>query len=200
MCRAVHHIGVASIVLACNPAYSIVFVTDDVAAVLLQAAIQNLITLAKSTASGSSVDPSQETAAVDPLPTVTTAAPLPPSAPPVTIVSSAEVESGEVGVSSSAISSSSSSSSAASSSVTYLSLLSEEDAVDEAGEKLLLSEIGKFRTRQLQRDKEVEEQRKMKIKAKMMELKVTLTPSLATIVYAEHRSLDVMIRTIIQSV
>ena len=198
MCRAVHHIGVASIVLACNPAYSIVFVTDDVAAVLLQAAIQNLITLAKSTASGSSVDPSQETAAVDPLPTVT--APLPPSAPPVTIVSSAEVESGEIVVSSSAISSSSSSSSAASSSVTYLSLLSEEDAVDEAGEKLLLSEIGKFRTRQLQRDKEVEEQRKMKIKAKMMELKVTLTPSLATIVYAEHRSLDVMIRTITQSV
>jgi hypothetical protein len=46
--------------------------------------------------------------------------------------------------------------------VAYLSLLSkeEEDAVDEAGEQLLLSEIGKFRTRQLQRDKEVEEQRK----------------------------------------
>jgi hypothetical protein len=157
-----------------------VFVTDDVAAVLFQAAIQNLISLAKSTASGSSVDPSQETTAVDPLTAVT--APLPPSAPPLTIVSSAEVESGEIVVTSSAAASSSSSSSAAassSSSVTYLSLLSEEDAVDEAGEKLLLSEIGKFRTRQLQRDKEVEEQRKMKIKAKMMELKVTLplTPS-----------------------
>ena len=179
MCLAVHR-GVDSIVLACNPAYSIVFVTDDVAAVLFQAAIQNLISLAKSTASGSSVDPSQETTAVDPLTAVT--APLPPSAPPLTIVSSAEVESGEIVVTSSAAASSSSSSSAAassSSSVTYLSLLSEEDAVDEAGEKLLLSEIGKFRTRQLQRDKEVEEQRKMKIKAKMMELKVTLplTPS-----------------------
>jgi len=151
-----------------------VFVTDDATAVLLQAAIQNLISLAKSTASGSSVDPSQETAAMDPFTAVT--APLPPSAPPLTIVSSAEVESGEIVVTSSAASSSSSSSSAASSSssVTYLSLLSEEDAVDEAGEKLLLSEIGKFRTRQLQRDKEVEEQRKMKIKAKMMELKVTL--------------------------
>jgi len=155
-----------------------VFVTDDVAAVLFQAAIQNLISLAKSTASGSSVDPSQETTAVDPLTAVT--APLPPSAPPLTIVSSAEVESGEIVVTSSAASSSSSSSAAASSSsVTYLSLLSEEDAVDEAGEKLLLSEIGKFRTRQLQRDKEVEEQRKMKIKAKMMELKVTLNPSLS---------------------
>ena len=168
MCLAVHR-GVASIVLACNPAYSIVFVTDDATTVLLQAAIQNLISLAKSTASGSSVDPSQETTAVDPLTAVT--APLPPSAPPVTIVSSAEVESGEIVVTSSAAASSSSS-------VTYLSLLSEEDAVDEAGEKLLLSEIGKFRTRQLQRDKEVEEQRKMKIKAKMMELKVTLTHSL----------------------
>jgi hypothetical protein len=178
MCLAVHR-GVASIVLACNPAYSIVFVTDDATAVLLQAAIQNLISLAKSTASGSSIDPSQETTAVDPLTAVT--APLPPSAPPVMIVSSAaEVESGEIVVTSSAAASSSSSAAASSSSsVTYLSLLSEEDAVDEAGEKLLLSEIGKFRTRQLQRDKEVEEQRKMKIKAKMMELKVTLplTPS-----------------------
>jgi hypothetical protein len=167
------------------------FVTDDVVAVLLQAAIQNLITLAKSTASGSGVDPSQEAATVDPFPAVTAAAPLPPSAPPVIVVSSAEVESGEIVVTSSAASSSSSSSSSAasssSSSVTYLSLLSEEDAVDEAGEKLLLSEIGKFRTRQLQRDKEVEEQRKMKIKAKMMELKVTLPSlphSLSTIVYA----------------
>jgi len=125
----------------------------------VQAAIENLISSAKSTAAASSAELG---AVIDPV----LIAPPPPSAPPTV---DAEVESGEI----------TSTEAAAVSSSGYLSLLSEEDAVDEAGEKLLLSEIGKFRTRQLQRDKEVEEQRKMKIKAKMMELKVSLPPFLS---------------------